>query len=59
MKILIIQEKGRNAGNLEYREALNLSRALKKLNIESIVWGLNYDNFKIPFEEISKDCDTL
>lgn len=59
MKILIIQEKGRNAGNLEYREALNLSRALKKLNIESIVWGLNYDNFKIPFEEISKDCDAV
>jgi spore maturation protein CgeB len=59
MKILIIQEKGRNAGNLEYREALNLHRSLQKHNVESIVWGLNYDNFKITFNEISKDCDVI
>ena len=59
MKILIIQEKGRNEGNLEYREALNLHKSLHKNNVESIVWGLNYDNFKIPFSEISKDCDVI
>ena len=59
MKILIIQEKGRNSGNLEYREALNLNRSLQKYNVESIVWGLNYDNFIIPFNEISKDCDVI
>jgi len=59
MKILIIQEKGRNVGNLEYREALNLYRSLQKHNVESIVWGLNYDNFIIPFNEISKDCDMI
>ena len=59
MKILIIQEKGRNPGNLNYREALNLSRSLNKMGVESIVWGLNYDNFKIPFNEISKNCDAV
>jgi glycosyltransferase involved in cell wall biosynthesis len=59
MKILIIQEKGRNQGNLEFREALNLSRALTRIGIENVVWGLNYENFKIPFDEISKDCDVV
>lgn len=59
MKILIIQEKGRHLKNQSFREALNLDRALKRLNVESIVWGLNYDNFSIPFDEISKDCDSI
>jgi hypothetical protein len=59
MKILIIQEKGRNVDNLQYREALNLHRSLGKLDVDSVVWGLNYDNFSTPFEEISKDCDAI
>jgi glycosyltransferase involved in cell wall biosynthesis len=59
MKILIIQEKGRHLKNQNFREALNLHRALKRINVESIVWGLNYDNFSTPFSEISKDCDAL
>ena len=59
MKILIIQEKGRHLKNQNFREALNLDRALKRLNVESIVWGLNYDNFSIPFDEISIDCDSI
>jgi hypothetical protein len=59
MKILIIQEKGRHIKNQDFREALNLDRALKRLNIDSIVWGLNYENFSIPFDEISKNCDAI
>lgn len=59
MKIIIIQEKGRHLKNENFREALNLSRALNRLGIESIVWGLNYENFKIPFDQISKDCDAV
>lgn len=59
MKILIIQEKGRHVKNQNFREALNLHRALERMGVDSIVWGLNYDNFPTPFEEISKDCDTV
>ena len=59
MKVLIIQERGRNKGNLEYREALNMHRALSRLGVDSVVWGLNYSNFKTPFNEISKGCDAI
>lgn len=59
MKILIIQEAGRHQANKEYREALNMYRALTKIGVESVVWGLNYNNFNITFEEISKDCDAV
>ena len=54
MKILIIQEKGRHEKNWMFRESLSIQRALTKLNIESTVWGLNYDNFSTPFWEIEK-----
>ncbi len=57
MKILIIQEKGRHPGNAQYREALSISRALELQGAETIVWGLNYDNFEMPFDEISRNCD--
>lgn len=59
MKILIIQEKGRHVKNQNFREALNLHRALDRLGVDSVVWGLNYDNFSTPFSEISKDCDVV
>jgi hypothetical protein len=59
MKIIIIQEKGRHIKNQNFREALNLSRALDRIGVENIVWGLNYENFTIPFYEISKGCDAL
>lgn len=59
MKILIIQEAGRNEPNKEFREALNFHRSFQKLGIDSVVWGLNYENFKIPYSEISKDCDVI
>lgn len=59
MKILIIQEKGRHKKNEIFRESLNFQRAFKKIGIETIVWGLNYPNFHIPFNEISKDIDVI
>ena len=59
MKILIIQEKGRNPPNQNFREALNLERSLGRIGVKSVVWGLNYDNFNTPFSEISKDCDVI
>lgn len=59
MKILIIQERGRHEANREFREALCLKRGIERAGHESIVWGLNYDNFSIPFDEISKDCDAV
>lgn len=59
MKILIIQEKGRHDKNWQFRESLNFQRAFQKIGVDAIVWGLNYPNFKTPFEEISKDCDVV
>lgn len=59
MKILIIQEKGRHAKNWEYRESLSFQKAFKKLGVESIVWGLNYPMYNIPFEQISQQCDVI
>lgn len=59
MKILIIQEKGRHLKNENFREGLNMKRALERIGHDTIVWGLNYENFSTPFEEISKDCDAI
>lgn len=59
MKILLIQERGRNEGNREFREALCLKRGIERAGHEAVVWGLNYDNFSVPFDEISRDCDAL
>ena len=59
MKLLIIQEKGRHNKNWQFRESLNFQRAFQKIGVDAIVWGLNYPNFKTPFEEISKDCDAV
>ena len=57
MKILIIQEKGRHEKNWMFRESLNFQRAFQKIGVESVVWGLNYTNFNLTFEQVSKDCD--
>lgn len=57
MKILIIQESGRHDKNRIFRESLNFQRAFSKIGIESVVWGLNYPNYNISFDDISKDCD--
>lgn len=59
MKILIIQERGRHEANREFREALCLKRGIQRAGHEAVVWGLNYDNFTINFDDISKDCDAV
>lgn len=59
MKILIIQECGRHDKNRNFRESLNFQRAFTRIGVESVVWGLNYPNYNIPFNEISKDCDVV
>lgn len=45
MNILIIQENGRHEKNKNFRECFSLQRGFKKLNINSIIWGLGHDNF--------------
>lgn len=59
MKILLIQERGRHEKNRNFRECENLKRSLDKLNIDSTIWGLNYENFSIPFADIVKDKDII
>jgi hypothetical protein len=59
MKILIIQECGRHDKNRNFRESLNFQRAFTRIGVESTVWGLNYPNYNIPFNEISKDYDVV
>ncbi len=60
MKIVIIQEAGRHEANREFREALNLKRALDRIpGIEAVVWGLNYPNYTQSFYDIEKWCDVM
>lgn len=59
MKILIIQEKGRHEKNWMFRESLCMQRAFTKLNIESTVWGLNYENYSTSFWELEKEHDVI
>lgn len=60
MKIVIIQEAGRHEKNKNFRESLNLHRALSKIEgVESKVWGLNYPDFDTPFSEIEKWADVI
>lgn len=59
MKILLIQEHGRHEKNKSFRECENFKRSLEKLGVEVTIWGLNYPNFYIPFEEIVKNKDII
>lgn len=59
MKILIIQEKGRHIPNQNFREALNMQRALLRIGHECIVWGLGYNNFSKSFSEFESWCDAI
>ena len=47
MKVLIIQESGRNQANAHMRECLSLAHSLKKLNVSVDVWGLGHNNHSI------------
>ena len=51
MKILIIQENGRHADNINYRECFCFERTFKKLNVDVLCWGKGHDNYtdKIDF----------
>jgi len=60
MKIVIIQEAGRHEKNKNFRESLNLHRALSKIDgVESKVWGLNYPDFTTSFSEIENWADVI
>lgn len=59
MKILIIQEQAHNPKVYSFREAASFKRAFERMGIESVIWGLNYENYNIPFNEISRDCDVV
>lgn len=59
MKILLIQEKGRHDKNRKFRECEVMKKSLTDLGINSTIWGLNYENFKVPFEEIVEDKDVI
>jgi hypothetical protein len=59
MKILIIQENGRHEKNRDFRECFNLQRALNKIGVDTVVWGLGHENFSQPFDVISEDKDVI
>lgn len=59
MKILLIGEKVRCKENWEFSIELNLKKAFDLLGIKSCVWGLGYDNYNIPFSEVSKDYNII
>ena len=45
MKFLVIQENGRHAKNMHFRECFSLQRALRKHEQECDVWGLRHPNY--------------
>jgi len=60
MNITIIQEAGRHEKNREFREALNLFRALSKIDgINPMIWGLNYPDFTKDFKEVEEWSDVI
>jgi hypothetical protein len=59
MNIVIIQEAGRHEENKEFRESLNLKRALSRIpGVTAIVWGLNFPYFN-NFVDIEKWADVI
>lgn len=52
MKLLIIQEAGRHPENKAFREGLSYQRAFSHLGHHTDIWGLGYNTFKIPWEEM-------
>ena len=47
MNFLIIQEASRHPENFNFRESLNLKRALERQGHPCIVWGLGYPDFSL------------
>ena len=59
MKILIIQENGRNDANRHMRECHSLAYWFNQLGAETACWGKGHDNFNVPFEQFQKDYDVI
>tara|TARA_R110000851_G_scaffold107051_1_gene227027 strand:+ start:19416 stop:20279 length:864 start_codon:yes stop_codon:yes gene_type:complete len=59
MKILIIQENGRNDANRHMRECHSLAHSFSELGAETACWGKGHDTFNIPFKEFEKDFDVV
>jgi len=59
VRIVIVQERGRHAANREFREACCLQRALDRLGVETTVWGLGYEAFARPFEDVAAGADVV
>ncbi|HBQ61626.1 MAG TPA: hypothetical protein DD671_18965 [Balneolaceae bacterium] len=59
MKILIIQENGRNDANRHMRECHSLAYWFEQLGAETACWGKGHDTFHIPFEQFQKDYDVI
>lgn len=60
MKLLIIQEASRHIENFQYREALCLQRALRRLNdCDAYVWGLGFPTHAVPLDQVIKECDAV
>lgn len=57
MRVMIIQERGRHPENWEFRESLNIARALDRIGHEAVMWGLNYGD--VPFNDAQKNCDAI
>ena len=59
MKILIIQENGRNDANRHMRECHSLAYMFSELGAETACWGKGHDTFSTPYEEFAKDFDVI
>lgn len=57
--ILIIQERGRNEANREFRESENFRRAFNRLGVSCEVWGLNQPTFSESFDSIVSRHDVV
>lgn len=56
MKILLVQEAGKNPDNVEYKEAQNFKRAFARLGVDTtVVWGRGYNNT----QELPCGCDAI
>lgn len=58
-KVLMVQERGRHAENVMFRESENFRRAFARLGVESEVWGLGQPTFDRPFDEVVRDYDVV
>ena len=59
MKILIIQENGRNEANRHMRECHSLAYWFSKSGAETACWGKGHDTFKTSYKEFEKDFDIV